>query len=187
MPEGLYCLHVSVKDAMMKRLIAKFKKDQAQHRKRRVRLVLCASIALMLVLLLAGCTPQKKDISLAQIYQQMEETGVLPEMLPLDEEEGYNLIGLEYDQYTEQVVMISQNSLLADEVILLRAKDKASADATYKLLEGRMDAKAREARDYSPEQYAIIKDGILKQDGQTLILLVSPKVNELNDVYNQHK
>ena len=171
----------------MKRLIAKFKKDQAQHRKRRVRLVLCASIALMLVLLLAGCTPQKKDISLAQIYQQMEETGVLPEMLPLDEEEGYNLIGLEYDQYTEQVVMVSQNSLLADEVILLRAKDKASADATYKLLEGRMDAKSREARDYSPEQYAIIKDGILKQDGQTLILLVSPRVNELNDVYNQQK
>lgn len=171
----------------MKRLTARFKNGQAIHRARRTRQLLCASIALMMMLLLAGCTPKKDDVPLAQMYQQMEKTGVLPEMLPLDEEEAYDLIGLEYSQYTEQVVMISQDGLLADEVILLRAKDKASADATYQLLESRMDAKAREARDYSPEQYAIIKDGILRQDGQTLVLLVSPRVNELNDIYNQHK
>ncbi|NLX82859.1 MAG: DUF4358 domain-containing protein [Clostridiales bacterium] len=142
---------------------------------------------LLLIALLAACTPQGKQVSLSQLYQEMEQTQVLPEMLPLDAEEAYNLIGLEYDRLAEYVVMISQNSLLADEVILIRSKDKAAADAVYELLEGRLDAKAKEARNYSPEQYAIIQKGILKREGLNLVLLVSPKVEILSEVYENNK
>lgn len=151
------------------------------------RFLLAGMLLALGLLLLTGCGQPQKTKDLAQVYQQMEGTGHLPTMIALDAEEALNLIGLETDTMAQSVVMLSQNSLLADEVILLETRDKAAADKAYQLLEGRMKAKADEARAYSPEQYAIINKGILKQDGLVLLLLVSPEVDALYAVYNGMK
>lgn len=151
---------------------------------KRLILALCL---MTLALALTGCGQPQKAMDLAKVYQQMADTGHLPAMIALDAEEALNLIGLETDQMAQAVVMISQDSLLADEVILLEARDKAVADNAFQLLEGRMKAKGDEARAYSPEQYAIINQGILKQEGLVLLLLVSPEVDALYAVYNGMK
>lgn len=140
-------------------------------------------------LLLWGCAPQKKQGDLTQVYQALEDTKVLPDMLSLSEVEALDFLGLDTERLTDSVLMISQDSLLADEVLLLRVKDKAAADAAKLMLEQRMKQKGDEARTYSPEQYAIIQKGVIKHQGLSLALLVSPEVKELEKAYDafEHK
>ncbi|NLM87050.1 MAG: DUF4358 domain-containing protein [Clostridiales bacterium] len=142
-----------------------------------------------LVMVLSSCTTQKKQGDLNAVYQALEETGVLPDMLALSEEEALDFLGLETAGIQDSVLMISEDSLLADEVLLLRMKDKAAADTAKTLLDQRMKQKGDEARTYSPEQYAIIQRGRVLRQGLSLALLVSPQVDQLVKAYEgfEHK
>ena len=67
--------------------------------------------------------------------------------------------------------------------MLIRARDEAAAQRILPLLEGRMQAKAEEAENYSPQQYAIIKEGQILSQGRDLALIVSPQVTQLVQLY----
>jgi hypothetical protein len=68
-------------------------------------------------------------------------------------------------------------------VVLIRAKDEAAAKRILPFLESRMQAKAEEAQNYSPEQYAIIKQGRILSQGVEMALIVSPEVGQLVSLY----
>lgn len=149
---------------------------------------LSAFLALaLLALALGGCRPKAvKDGALTDIYADMEATGVLPPMLEVDAEMALDFYGFDPADYAQGVLMISQDSLLADEVLLLRATDAAAAARLKAFMQGRLEAKANEAKGYSPEQYAIIQKGQLLAEGLSLALIVSPDVDKLTAVYRQY-
>ena len=147
---------------------------------------LLAALLLSLALL-GGCVSKPAQVNMEQAYENMVKSGHLPPMLQLGPEDALNLIGLVSEDHSQQVVMVAQDSLIADEVVLIEARDQSAADRAYQLLEERLRVKANEARNYSPEQYAIIQQGILKREGLNLLLLVSPQADALYAVYNQSK
>lgn len=148
-------------------------------------------IALLCLLALALCCAacgKEETVStrpLSEIYAEMEQSGVLPRMLRIDGDLAMDFYGIELADCTEAVLMVSSDSMLADEVVLLRAKDQATADACKVLLDERMAYKAAEAEGYSPEQFAIIKQGKVLQSGTDLALIVSLEVEKLLDIYKK--
>lgn len=141
------------------------------------------------LLLLAACNgPQpaaEKPADLAAAYQKMEESGKLPAMLAILPDMALDFYGIDTEQCTQWVLRLSQDSLIADEVLLIQAQDEAAAEEILGFLQGRMDTKAAEAITYSPEQYAIIKRGHLVRDGLFLALIVSPDADDLLAIYRE--
>ena len=138
------------------------------------------------LLLLSGCAAPKKKtetIDLKTVYQAMEKTGALPDMTAVPENMLLDFYGIDPAWCAEALFMVSADSLLADEVVLIRAKDEAAAKRILPFLESRMQAKAEEAQNYSPEQYAIIKQGRILSQGVEMALIVSPKVGQLVSLY----
>jgi PBP1b-binding outer membrane lipoprotein LpoB len=140
----------------------------------------------VLLLVLSGCAGQGRGpetADLKAVYQAMEETGVLPPMVAVPEGAVPDFYGIDPAWYEEALFMVSADSLLADEVVLIRARDEAAAGRILPMLQARMEAKAEEAQTYSPQQYAIIKQGQVLSRGRALALMVSPEVARLVRVY----
>jgi hypothetical protein len=93
--------------------------------------------------------------------------------------------GIFPDDYSDSVFMMSADSLLADEYVIVRAVDDAAAKRVYDRLKKRLQDKAVEAKTYSPEQYAIILDGFLSKDGLWVAMIVSPEINKLGSAYQK--
>lgn len=146
---------------------------------------LLASLLLLCLLLCTGCAGKEAadTRSLSQIWDAMEKAGVLPPMILVDGELALDLYGIDVETCSEAVLMVSTDSRLADEVILLRAKDDAAAKTLKQLLDTRMTDKANEAEGYSPEQFSIIKKGKVLQSGTALALIVSPAAEQLVSIY----
>ena len=143
---------------------------------------------LVAALLLSGCAGKpapQKPVSLQAVYAAMSEKVALPPMLEVDGELVLDFYGFEPGTYTQGILMVAEDSLIADEILLLEARDQASADALKELMQGRLDAKAAEAITYSPEQYAVIKEGHLVRDGLYLALIVSPDADQLLGIYRE--
>lgn len=139
--------------------------------------------ALCLAAALGGCGAPKKSAPLSSVYEAMQAANVLPEMVPLDAQTAMALLGLDTAQCKECALYISADGLLADEVLLVRAANQEEAKAMQALLAERLQFKAEEARAYSPQQYAIIQQGKLLHNGLSLALIVSPKADELEKIY----
>ncbi len=136
---------------------------------------------------LCGCGQQRqKTGSLDDIYQEMEKTSVLPPMITVDADLALDFYGIAKSDYTEALMKIAEDSLLADEVLLFRARDQITAEKIARLLADRLAAKGEEAKGYSPEQFAIIQKGALIQNDLAIALIVSPKVDRLTAIYHQY-
>jgi len=141
---------------------------------------------LAIALLLGGCGGRPapgQPVSLTDVYRQMEEQVGLPLMLEMTPELALDFYGIDTARCAQWVLRLAQDSLTADEVLLIEARDAAAAEEIHGYLQGRMEAKAAEAITYSPEQYAIIRRGHLLRDGLYLALIVSPDAEALLKVY----
>ncbi len=126
-------------------------------------------------------TTQDAGILFNNAYTAMEPK--LPEMMEIPENMVLDYYGIEPADYTASLVRISVDNMLADEVVMMEGVDAAAADRIEGMLKERLQAKADEAENYSPEQFAIIgKCGVVR-DNQSVALLVSADYDALVDAF----
>lgn len=118
------------------------------------------------------------------IYEEMLAANVLPEMMEFPENMVLDFYGIEEADYDQAIFYQSYDSMLADEVVLISAVDDAAASRVEEMLNVRLDAKAEEAKGYSPEQFAIIEKCSVVRDGLYVALIVSPEKDTLIDIFN---
>lgn len=126
-------------------------------------------------------TTQDAGILFNNAYTAMEPN--LPEMMEIPEDMILDYYGIEPADYTASLVRISVDNMLADEVVMMEASDEAAAERIEGLLKERLQAKAGEAENYSPEQFAIISKCGVVRDGQSVALLVSADYQVLVDAF----
>ena len=142
---------------------------------------------LVLCLLLSACaapaSPAAQPLPLADIYTKMGEQVQLPPMVTVGADLALDFYGIDLAKTRQAVLKMASDSLLADEVLLIEAVDEAAAKEIENLLQGRIQAKAKEAEGYSPKQHDIIKKGHVVREGLQLALIVSPDADALLKLY----
>ena len=149
--------------------------------------ILTLSLALLLVFGLAACSGEEKpddtvkpvEMAVADIYTQLGEKVVLPEMLTVNENMILDFCGIEESDRKSAVVAICADSLKTDEIWVIEAVDEAAAERIVALAKSRLKKKGEESITYSPEQYAVVEKAQLLQNGNHVILLVSPDVDAM--------
>ena len=140
-----------------------------------------------LILTLSACTAAKKAGTAEDIYAAMEKAGLLSPMIPMTGDELYDLTGIHPDLWDDGSLHQAADGLIADEILILHARDEAGANEIEKYLRARLESKAEEAKGYSPEQYAVIQKGVILRGGQDLCLIVSPQAEKLRAVYGEYR
>lgn len=153
-------------------------------------MVLCLACLLVMGMAACGEPAENNDNTAAvntapaDIYAQLKDKVTQPEMLELDESLMLDYCGIRKEDVQQAVVAICADSLRTDEIWILNATDKAAADKLIDLAEKRLKKKGEESITYSPEQYAVVEKAQILQNGNYVILLVSPSVADMANAVN---
>lgn len=135
-------------------------------------------LAAALMLSLAACGGEAaKKVDLNALYESYAP--YLPDMFSLDEETMMNFLGIDAADCANYAVYICGDGLRADEVWLIEAKDEAALGRLKEKAEMRIQYKKDETISYVPDQYVIVEQAQLLENGLYLALLISPDVDQL--------
>lgn len=145
-----------------------------------------------LLLSLAACSGSKPavetaavspELNLEEIYTAMLGADDMPQMLLLDADMQLNFCGIAAEDCLQAKVAICADSLRADEIWLLEAANPDALSRLQELAQARLTAKSEESVTYSPEQYAIVQKAEVITAGNYFVLLVSPRVDALAELF----
>ncbi len=131
----------------------------------------------------APAAPVQVTLAMADLYASMQQAVEMPEMLELSDSMKLDYCGVDVAATNQCAMYICLDSLRADEVWLIEAKDEASLANIQQLAQNRIDAKAAESETYSPEQYKIVTENYRDANGLYFVMIVSPDVDALAQVY----
>lgn len=142
----------------------------------RKSLILILTLALMLSFAACGGGEALAPVQMQpqELYTRLGQEVQIPAMLSLNEGMMLDLCGIQKADVTRAVVAICEDSLRTDEIWMVEAADEAAAQRITELAKKRLTKKGEESITYSPEQYAVVEKALLLQNGNFVILLVSP-------------
>ena len=127
-----------------------------------------------LPLLLSGCGGPAPDAGRRQPLEDIL-AAALPDwdgLLPYPQEELYDLMDLDPEDYTECAYRVSADGLSAREAIALRAVDGNAAGRIADALNAYLNHRRKETRDYLPEAYQWLSAAQVQRRGDTVALIV---------------
>ena len=140
------------------------------------------SLILTLALILSACGKSpEKEVDLQPVFNSLTEN--MPEMLVLDETIQLNLLGIDSTDCQQVITAICADSVRADEIWLIQAKDTAALEKLTALAKTRVESQAEVCESYSPDQYAIVKEAELVTSGLYLALLIGPDAASMKKTF----
>ena len=140
------------------------------------------SLILIFALILSACGKSpEKEVDLQSVFNSLREE--MPEMLVLDETIQLNLLGIDSADCQQVITAICADSVRADEIWLIQAKDTAALEKLTALAKTRVESQAEVCESYSPDQYAIVKEAELVTSGLYLALLIGPDAASMKKTF----
>lgn len=157
-------------------------------------------VLLLAAVLLTGCgssqpaapaakeaaVPEQTDAPVspetAQLPEASEETagslkaaveaavGDAAELAPFTAEELTDMTGIVPEDVAD-FVFLQGNGMDGREILVIRAKDEASADRVASLLEKYLERRKKEHRDYAPDAYKLLTDAKVERKGLLLAVI----------------
>ena len=141
--------------------------------------------AVMAIALLCACGNSSKDVSidLQSFYQGLEQSVDMSELHALTEKKIKSTYGIDAQQCPQIIIARSNNALVTDEVWLIEAPDSATAGEFAAKAQECITQKCQENENYLPDQYAVAKDGRVVTAGNYVALFVSPKAEDMENMF----
>ena len=141
--------------------------------------VLILAAAMLLSLAACGSAPaaEEKKADLSDLYESC--TSLMTPMMPVDDTMRLDFMGIDGSDCAQVYTAFAEDGLLADELWLIEAKDQEAFDRLKALAENRMQAKRDETESYSPDQFEVVKQGVILEQNLYLALIVSPNVEQV--------
>ena len=124
-------------------------------------------------------------VDMPEVYDSF--ASYLPDMVILEEKAMMNQYGVDATKCTQVIVANCNDGLKSDEIWLIEAVDATAAAEIADLAQSRIDREKEETQSYNPEQFAIVEKAEIIEDGNNVVLIISPDVDTLVDLYNNAK
>ncbi len=145
------------------------------------------ALAAALLLLLAACTPQSRELPQpAELFGELRAEAGLDGMVDV----AANLLeantGISPENYTAAAYYIPEASTAPDEIVILRAADRAAAERIKEKLEDYLDYRIEAAQTYLTEHMPVLQKAVVRTDGLTVSLIISQRVEDIVKVYDDY-
>ena len=147
------------------------------------------ALAFVMALGLTACsggaqTKASADFSVRSVLDEMLTQVSIDDPLTLTEVDMLDFFGIKGEQMAEFAAVTCSNGISAQEIVLVKAADKDAAAAVAEKLTNRLNARAAEAENYLPDQYAIISECSVLTDGVYVALIIHPEHEVLEKLYS---
>ena len=128
----------------------------------------------------------KKITSMFDMYEEVSTQVGLGDLINLDGEILENYYMISSANYIECAAFQSEDAVVPEIVMFIRAKDEKSVGTLKKNLNDFKEMKENELRTYSPEGYEQVKNGEIIVNGNNLFLVISPNKDKIINIINQY-
>ena len=144
--------------------------------------------AILVIAGLSACSAQQAELpEPGQLFETIRQAVRLPEMVDVAADMLEANTGIAAGEYAGAAYYIPMDSIMPEEIILIRAADAAAALDIQEKLESYLDYRVESARVYLTEHMPVLQAGIVRRDGLTVSLIVSEQVSEIVSVYENWK
>lgn len=143
--------------------------------------ILAISITLIIMLsFIAGCSPKAKEANVADVYNQLIESGYYGQMVPVAERDYYEIYGIDMGKIKQAAFYMSDNpSVNADEIAIFEVNDPEYLNTIYNILCSRVSEQLKLTETYSVEQHGKLARTEVVTVGNYCYYLVNDNYNEL--------
>lgn len=151
--------------------------------KKYIYLVLSAVLLLALASCSGGKEEKDADFQVQDAMDAMLAQAPVDDPLTLGESDMLDFFGIQSGDMEQFAAVTCANGISAQEIVLVKAADENSAKTVEEKLQNRLDSRRAEAKDYLPDQYAIMEQCQVKRDGLYVRLIISPEEKTLAEIY----
>ena len=151
--------------------------------KKLISLMLVVAFALSLCACASKTSAPKKDVNLSDVYASFGVTD--EEMLTLSSDDLLEYYGIEAADVKQFAGAVNTTGIKCDEIVLVEAVSSEAADRVKTALDNRYQAKLNEMDGYLPDEYAIVKECSVTQNGNFVAMIVGPNAQALTGIYNE--
>jgi len=150
--------------------------------------IICMVLAAAMALGLTACGggEDKKefaDFSVQTLMEDMLTRVAIDDPLTLTEPDMLDFFGIKGESMSEFAAVTCANGISAQEIVLVKAVDEDNGIEIMGKLADRMDARAAEAENYLPDQYAIISECQVARCGLYVALIIHPEHEQLEELF----
>ena len=151
---------------------------------------IAAALIVLCALVLAGCGaggkgntgPAAEPKIPAEMYEQILKEAELPEMVLGDDEYIMNYYGIDPETLEGYVFASADSAILADAVIILKAKEEGSVEKLAESLRNIKEWKEAEMENYAQDAYKVAKASEVKTEGKYVWLVMSEQSGKIEDI-----
>lgn len=137
-------------------------------------------LAVLFICLFTACgAKEPAKVDLTAVKEAVFAAGKFPEMTVRPPEMVYDFYGIDPETCPQLFDYVTEDGLLAEELLLLEAKDEALAKQYAASLKDQLAVLADNYRDYMPEEYSKFTSAVVKQTGKYVIMIVSDDAQAL--------
>ena len=140
-------------------------------------------VALILFIVLTRLGGTASDVSIDSIRAAMDERVAGAELLIGDANDIREGFALDEAVYGEAYYRFSESGLDARQLLIVKCSDESALDAAYEKVNKYNDSQMKVFRDYSPEQYSLLKKSVLWTRGSYLFYAVSESAGEWEEAF----
>lgn len=155
--------------------------------------ILSLAIVVLTIFALVGCGKQEvnvpvKDI-MANIQQEVDISGLseldlTDEEMPEFNKEMLKGFGINLEDVEEGIMKFPMINLVADEVIIIKARDESKLSAIKEAMENHIENQMKAFENYVPENYELVKKHILKTEGKYMLLVISKDAQKVEEIFD---
>lgn len=90
-----------------------------------------------------------------------------------------DIYGVDKSQFNDVLIYGAMINVKANEIILIKVNNEADINNAVSVLQARKDMVYKTWERYLPEQFEMVKNGVIKTNGKYAALIISPEVNKV--------
>lgn len=144
-------------------------------------------VLLVLILVFTSCTSYKPSLpSPTDLFEEISEDAGITYMYDMTDEMLEDVIGISPEIYSDAIYMTPGTGISPEEVIIVIGNTDDDADFIEEKLNKRLAYIEKSAENYLIEEMPMIEKAVIRRDGLTVSLIVSPNVDAISEVYNKY-
>ena len=149
-------------------------------------LLVCIAVVFSVTACSVTSGTESKKSTPEKIVEKIQSECDLPEMKEVSEDQLSSLYSIRKDDVAYFSALITNDSLLKDEVIVIEAMDEGEACTIRDRLQEHYDAVLEESKEYLPDEYAVVEKCSVVKDGIYVRLFISEDADKMNEIYNSY-
>ncbi len=141
--------------------------------------MIAMALAFVMALSVTACSGGKDKTEFAEFRVQTVMEDLLSQVtiedsLTLSETDMLDFFGIKTENMAEFAAVTCANGISAQEIVLVKAADEDNAQIVEEKLNNRLNARAAEAENYLPDEYAILKECEVQRHSVYVALIIHP-------------